>query len=69
MTAPPSPPHIMPRVGEYFYQVSGRHYRIYRYTKVTSRASLASPVHSEQFFRNREDARRRVYELNGWEYK
>lgn len=57
------------KTGEYYYTLSGREYRIYRYDMVDETGSIASPVPNEPHYYNEEDARRRVYELNGWTYK
>lgn len=58
----------MPKVGQYYYTPRGRGWRIYRYTHVSDTGSAASPVLEEPIFFNREEARKRVYELNGWKY-
>ena len=60
---------MKPKVGQYFYMPRGRNFRIYRYNHVSETTSSASPVNSEPYFSNREEARRRVYELNGWRYR
>lgn len=58
----------MPKIGQYYYIIRGRSWRIYRYTHVSDTGAVASPVAEEPVFFNKEDARRRVYELNGWKY-
>lgn len=55
--------------GEYSYQPHGRQFRIYVCTYADGRTTMSDPVRDEPFYNNREDARRRVYELNGWKYK
>lgn len=60
---------MKPKVGQYFYTPRGRGFRIYRYDSVTETTSSASPVTSEPLYFNREEARKRVYELNGWRMK
>lgn len=57
-----------PRVGQYFYTLRGRWFHIYRYVEVNGFGSSASPVDGEPTFLDREQARKRVYELNGWRY-
>lgn len=59
---------MTPRIGLYHYTVSGRYFRIYRYISVSpdGRNSSSEPVVGEPLFDNRESARRRVYQLNGW---
>lgn len=56
------------KVGQYYYTPRGRFFRIYRYDSVTSTGSSASPAPNEPLFSDREEARKRVYELNGWNY-
>lgn len=60
---------MRPKVGQYYYAPYGRGFRIYRYDSVTENGSSASPVNSEPIYYNQEDARKRVYELNGWRLK
>lgn len=60
---------MKPKVGQYFYIPRGQCFRIYRYDSVTASGTTASPVPDEPSFYNREEARKRVYELNGWNYK
>lgn len=55
--------------GEYSYQPHGRNFRIYRCIRSEDRFTQSSPVNEEPLYTNREAARRRVYELNGWKYK
>lgn len=47
----------------------GRVFRIYRYDFVSATASTLAAVPEEPVYYDREEARRRVYELNGWRYK
>ena len=55
--------------GQYYYVPSGRFFRIYRYTHVNASGAYAgTPVAGEPLHTCREDARKRVYELNGWKY-
>lgn len=56
------------KVGQYYYTPRGHFFRIYRYDSVTDTGSTASPVQEEPLFSDREQARKRVYELNGWKY-
>ena len=59
---------MKPQVGQYHYTPHGRGFRIYRYPEVTDSFQSASPVLSEPIFYDREKAKKRVYELNGWKY-
>lgn len=61
---------MTPKVGQYHYCLRGRYFRIYRYTHVAADGSgtAASLVMDEPSFIDREEARKRVYELNGWKY-
>lgn len=55
--------------GQYYYVPSGRSFRIYRYTHVNASGAYAgTPVNTEPLYTDREAARKRVYELNGWTY-
>lgn len=56
-------------VGQYFYERRGSAFQIYRYDCVRGTFSSASPVNGEKAYFDREEARKRVYELNGWRYK
>lgn len=61
---------MRPKVGQYFYTYHGTGIRIYQYTEVHQHGTIVSePVPGEAVYFNREDARKRVYELNGWKYK
>lgn len=57
---------MKPKVGQYYYAPRGRGFRIYRYDVVTDTFQSASPAPDEPTYHDREEARRRVYELNGW---
>ena len=57
---------MKPKAGQYFYAPRGRFFRIYRYEFVSAGATTASPVQDEPFYHDRQAARRRVYQLNGW---
>lgn len=59
---------MKPKVGMYHYVFRGCGFRIYRYNSVAEKTSSASPVINEPIFYDREEARKRVYELNGWRY-
>ena len=57
------------KVGQYFYIPRGKGFRIYQYETVSSNGgSSAIPAIDEPLFFDREKARKRVYELNGWKY-
>lgn len=53
------------KVGQYMYMPRGRNFRVYK--KVTD--TRLEEVISEPVYFSREEARRRVYELNGWRLK
>ena len=55
--------------GEYSYKPYGRDFRIYVCTYADNYTSMSDPVPGEPYYRDREAARKRVYELNGWNYK
>lgn len=57
------------KAGQYMYKLHGSQYRIYQCDFNNGVNSSYIEVVSEPFFTNPEDARKRVYELNGWEYK
>lgn len=56
------------KVGQYMYKPHGSQYRIYRCDFNNGVNSSYEEVMSEPFFTNPEEARKRVYELNGWAY-
>ena len=60
---------MKPKVGQYCYDRRDHAFRIYRYISVTETGSVASPVQGEKAYFDSEEARKRVYELNGWRYK
>jgi len=51
------------KVGQYFYQRFRGSYGVFRYNQVTEDSSSASLV---GYFSEREEARRYVWEMNGW---
>ena len=55
--------------GEYSYKPFGRDFRIYVCTYADGRTSMSTPLRNEPLYRDSEAARKRVYELNGWNYK
>lgn len=60
---------MKPKIGQYYYIPRGRFFRIYRYVDVSPDGCSGSPVCEEPLYENKEDARKRVYQLNGWKYK
>ena len=60
---------MKPKVGRCYYAPRGRAFRIYRYDYVSDTVATASPLPDEPYYYNREEARKRGYELNGWRYK
>lgn len=57
------------KIGEYEYVPHGSGYRIYMCDFNNGRFEMSGPVRGEPIYFNKEDARKRVYELNGWNYK
>lgn len=57
------------RVGDFFYLPRGRFYRIYCCESVSDKGTESTPVQDEPLYSTSEEARKRVYELNGWIYK
>lgn len=55
------------KVGQYFYAPRGSIFRIYRVDYNDGITSASSPT--GESYNTSEEARRRVYELNGWKYK
>lgn len=55
--------------GEYHYQPCGRQFRIYVCIRADKSGTMSTPADGEPLFNDREEARRRVYQLNGWNYK
>ena len=53
-----------PKIGQYEYDRRGRGFRIYRVDSVSENGYTASAT--GEFYFNREEARRRVWQLNGW---
>lgn len=54
------------KIGEYYYAPRGYSFKIYRVTSVSPTGSSAEST--GEIFEHPEDARKRVYELNGWHY-
>lgn len=65
----------MPKLGQYGFHLVRGSWRIYRVTSVFSNSRCSgfgmTDIETEPFFpiRDREKARKRVYELNGWNYR
>lgn len=57
------------KAGEYHYCLRGRNFVIYRCDYSRNGHESSSPVRDEPVYYNKEEARKRVYELNGWPYK
>lgn len=51
------------KIGQYYYELRGRQFRIYQVD------SSFSAKATEYIFNTREEARNKVYELNGWKKK
>lgn len=56
----------MIKEGEYYYTIKGKWYAIYR--KEEYRNGISSGTFIEGNL-DREEARKKVYQLNGWDYK
>lgn len=57
------------KVGEYEYHPCGNLFRIYVCDYWDGITKTCSPVYTEPFFDTEEEARKRVYQLNGWKYR
>lgn len=59
------------KVGQYTYMMRGSFWRIYVCThhNPENGSCAHSPVDGEKEYTNMEDARKRVFELNGWTYR
>lgn len=53
-----------PKVGQYEYGRRGRCFKIYRVESVNENGYIASSI--GELYSDREEARRRVWALNGW---
>ncbi len=60
---------MKPQIGQYYYAPRGRFFRIFRCDNVSAGGYTGVPVMSENLCDNPEQARKRVYQLNGWTYK
>lgn len=60
-----------PKVGQYFYCLHRNTFVIHQYTDIYDNGYSAQPAVGEKAYQiyEREEARKRVYELNGWTYK
>lgn len=58
----------MKKLGEYYYTPKGRHFAIYVVDSVSNGVTTGRPAEGEKLYYDREEARKRVYELNGWNY-
>ena len=56
------------KLGQYHYAIRGRYYKIYRCTYKEGNVESSTPVKDEPEYYDREEAKKRVYELNGWKY-
>lgn len=54
------------RPGQCYYEPYGRGFRIYRCEENFGEYFYATPLPDEPIYYNREEAKKRVYELNGW---
>ena len=53
----------MAKLGEYYYQIRFNHFNVYVYTSVSENGAIGTKVAE---FGDREEARRFVWEKNGW---
>lgn len=58
-----------PKEGQYYYAPYMSGYKIYVWANVTEHGCSAKAVDGEPLYYEREEAKRRVYELNGWKMK
>lgn len=56
-------------VGQYIYFLRFSQFRIYQCDYNDGKICTYTPVVNEPFYNDKESARKRVYELNGWDYK
>ena len=58
-------------MGKYFYVPSGRNFEIYEEEGTVNGVTFSRKVEGERIYRpnEREQAKKRVYELNGWKWK
>jgi len=54
----------MAKLGEYYYQIRFNHFNVYVYTSVSENGAAIGTKVAE--FGDREEARRFVWEKNGW---
>lgn len=55
------------KVGQYFYAPRRNRFAIYQTVSVSDNVIIDQPTDEE--YATREEAKRRVYELNGWNHK
>lgn len=56
------------KAGQYYYIPVRRTFRIYRVGDNSGGTFIGNAVAGEPAYHDREEARRRVFELNGWKY-
>ena len=54
----------MAKLGEYYYDIRFHHFNVYVYTSVSDNGAAIGTKVAE--FREREDARKFVWKMNGW---
>ena len=54
----------MCKVGEYYYALRGRFYKIYQVESIEN--GVISSIATKFIYETKEEARKKVYELNGW---
>lgn len=56
----------MKEKAQYYYRIHGSIFEICRSTHIDGDVAFGTRVPGEKTYSNREDAKKRVYELNGW---
>lgn len=59
----------MKEKAQYYYRIHGRIFEICRSTHFDGNVAFCKRVPEEKTYSNREEARKRVCELNGWNYE
>ena len=59
---------MTPKTGQYYYTLRGNRFYIYRCDNDSDSGYSGSPVNGEKSYTDRNHARKRVYELNGWKF-
>lgn len=57
------------KIGQYTYFRRGNVFRIFRCSSVSANGAAFDLVKEENDYAQAQDARRRIYELNGWRWR